>query len=76
MGVLMNSSLSFGVKLASLIGFKSMIFLGGAIISLAFLILSFITSNGAFIAIYCIFVGITSGLLYMLPISKILQNQL
>ena len=65
------SSLSFGVKLATIIGYKMMVFLGGALISLAFLALSFITNLGGFIAIYCIFIGIPSGLVYMLPISII-----
>ncbi|KAM3141824.1 hypothetical protein pb186bvf_006146 [Paramecium bursaria] len=68
MGVLMFSSLSFGIKIAQIIGIKFMTFFGGLIISLAFLVLSFITDLGAFVAIYCIFVGITSGLVYMLPI--------
>ena len=71
MGVLSMSSLSFGVKLATIVGYKMMVFLGGALISLAFLALSFITNLGGFIAIYCIFIGIPSGLVYMLPISII-----
>ena len=47
--------------------------MGGVLISLAFLALSFITNLGGFIAIYCIFIGIPSGLVYMLPISN--KNQ-
>ena len=65
------SSLSFGVKLTAIVGYKIMVFLGGALISLAFLALSFITNLGGFIAIYCIFIGIPSGLVYMLPISNL-----
>jgi MFS transporter, OFA family, oxalate/formate antiporter len=70
MGILTNSVLSFGVKLAEKVGFKTMIFGGGFTISLAFLILSFIRNIGAFIFVYCVFVGISTGLVYMLPIRK------
>ncbi|CAK69197.1 unnamed protein product (macronuclear) [Paramecium tetraurelia] len=68
LGIGLFSVLSFGVKLAQRIGYKTMIGLGGSIISLAFLILSFINNIYAFIFIYCFMVGIPSGLVYMLPI--------
>jgi hypothetical protein len=71
MGIATNSVLSFGIKLAEKIGFKTLIGLGGTMISLAFLILSFVQSFIAFAAIYCIMIGISSGLVYMLPISNI-----
>ena len=70
LGLFTNSVLSFGVKLAEHLGFKLMIFLGGTCISLAFLIASFITNFWGFVIIYCVMVGIASGLVYMLPVSK------
>lgn len=42
----------------------------GLLISLAFLILSFINNIIAFILIYCFMIGIPSGLVYMLPVSN------
>lgn len=42
----------------------------GLCISLAFLILSFINNLVGFILIYCFMIGIPSGLVYMLPVSK------
>lgn len=71
LGIATNSVLSFGVKLATRIGYKTLILLAGSIISLAFLILSFINNLAAFIAIYCLMIGVPSGLVYMLPISNI-----
>lgn len=70
LGIATNSVLSFGVKLAQRIGFKTMIAGAGFLISLAFLILSFINNIYGFILIYCFMIGIPSGLVYMLPISN------
>jgi len=68
LGLAMFSMLSFGVKLAELIGFKIAIFFGGLFISLAFVICSFLKSFAGFLIVYCFMVGIASGLVYMLPI--------
>ncbi|CAD8092769.1 unnamed protein product [Paramecium sonneborni] len=68
LGIATNSVLSFGVKLAQRVGFKTMIAGAGFLISLAFLILSFINNIYGFILIYCLMIGIPSGLVYMLPI--------
>ena len=65
-----DSVLSFGVKLALIIGYRSLIFLSSTCIALAFLVCSFMTNVYAFIMIYCIFVGIPTGLSYMLPVSN------
>lgn len=70
LGLITNSVTSFGIKLAERFGFKTIIFLAGCSISLAFLICSFVTNFWAFVAIYCILIGVPSGLVYMLPISK------
>jgi hypothetical protein len=69
LGMCANSVLSFGVKLGEKFGVSTVIFGGGFSISLAFLIVSFIHSFWAFLFIYCIMIGIASGLVYMLPIS-------
>ena len=71
LGLITNSVLSFGVKLAERVGYKPLILAGGCLISLAFLICSFITNFWTFVAVYCIFVGVPSGLVYMLPISNL-----
>ncbi len=69
-----DSVLSFGVKLALIIGYRSLIFLSCSCIALAFLVCSYMTNVYAFIIIYCIFVGIPTGLSYMLPISNFILN--
>ncbi|CAK89915.1 unnamed protein product (macronuclear) [Paramecium tetraurelia] len=68
LGIITMSVLSFGIKIAEKIGFKVTIGIGSFTIALAFLIISFIQHIGGFIAVYCIMVGISGGLLYMLPI--------
>lgn len=76
LGIITNSVLSFGVKLAEKIGFKTMIFGGGFLISLAFLILAFVKNLIVFIVIYCIMIGISTGLVYMLPICNFLYKNI
>lgn len=68
LGIITMSVLSFGIKIAEKIGFKTTIAIGSQAIALAFLIISFIQHIGGFIAVFCIMVGISGGLLYMLPI--------
>lgn len=68
LGVITMSVLSFGIKIAERVGFKLTIGVGSITISLAFLIISFVQNMAAFMIIYCIMVGISGGLLYMLPI--------
>lgn len=68
LGIITMSVLSFGVKLAAIVGFKTMVFGGGFFISLAFLILAFIRNLIGFIIIYCVMIGLSTGLVYMLPI--------
>ncbi|CAD8057540.1 unnamed protein product [Paramecium primaurelia] len=66
--ILTISVFSFGIKIAQKVGFKITIGCGSFIISLAFLIISFAQDIKVFIVIYCIMVGISGGLLFMLPI--------
>lgn len=68
LGIITMSVLSFGIKIAEKVGFKTTIAVGSQTIALAFLIISFIQHIGGFIAVFCIMVGISGGLLYMLPI--------
>jgi MFS transporter, OFA family, oxalate/formate antiporter len=68
LGLITDSVLSFGVKLAEKIGFKIMVFMCGSSISIAFLAVSFITNIYGFIAIYCVMIGLATGLVYMLPV--------
>ena len=62
MGIFLFGSLSFGVKLSEKLGIKVVIFCGGLSISLGFLIVSFISSFWVFVLIYCIMIGVASGL--------------
>jgi hypothetical protein len=48
-----------------------MIFIFGTSIAAAFLIDSFLTNIYGFIAIYCVMIGVSTGLIYMLPVCKI-----
>jgi hypothetical protein len=48
-----------------------MIFTFGTSIAAAFLIDSFLTNIYGFIAIYCVMIGVSSGLIYMLPVCNI-----
>ncbi|CAD8151060.1 unnamed protein product [Paramecium octaurelia] len=68
LGIITMSFLSFGIKIAERVGFKFIIGCGSFILALAFLIISFVQDIQVFIAIYCIMVGISGGLLHMLPI--------
>ena len=71
LGLATMGSLSFGVKIAEKIGYRLNCFVCGIIICVAFVILSYITSFGGFVAIYCLMIGIPGGLAYMSPISNI-----
>lgn len=62
------SCLSFGIKIAEKIGYRVTIGICSCSIALAFLIISYIQEIGGFIAVYCIMVGVSGGLAYMLPI--------
>lgn len=68
LGLVTNAVLSFGVKLAEKVGYRTVMFFGGLFISASFIINSLHTNFIGFIFIYCVFVGISSGLVYMLPI--------
>lgn len=68
LGIITMSCLSFGIKIAEKIGYKTAIAICSLAIALAFLIISFVQNIGGFIAIYCILVGVAGGLAYMLPI--------
>lgn len=62
------SVLSFGIKIAEKVGFKTTMLIGSQLIALAFLIISFVKDIYGLIVIYCLLVGVSGGLLYMLPI--------
>jgi hypothetical protein len=70
-GIITNTVLSFGVKLVDKIGFKPMIFIFGTSIAAAFLIDSFLTNIYGFITVYCVMIGVSTGLIYMLPVCNI-----
>lgn len=64
-----NGVLSFGLKAASVVGYKAMVLLCVLCISVGFAVCSFVTDVGLFIGVYSTLVGIPTGLVYMLPIS-------
>jgi MFS family permease len=68
MNVAINAMLSFGVKLADKIGHRLLLLLGVLMISLSVFICSFLTSFIAFLCVYAIMVGFSSGLMYMVPV--------
>lgn len=70
LGLTTNGSAAFGVKLADKVGHKSLVIVCGLIIALCFLVCSFITNFGGFVAVYCILFGVPSGLCYMIPIRN------
>ena len=70
LGMITDSVLSFGVKLAEKFGFKSIIFICGMSIASAFFIASWMTNVYGFIVIYCVMIGMATGLAYMLPVCK------
>jgi hypothetical protein len=51
-----------------------MIFIFGSSISTAFLIDSFMKNIYGFIIIYCVMIGVSTGLVYMLPVCKISKS--
>jgi len=68
MNLAINGTLSFGVKLANKIGHKTMMW--GSIILMAgtVFIVSFIKNFWAFLLIYAIVLGVSSGMVYMIPV--------
>lgn len=68
LGIVTNSVLSFGVKIGERVGYKLTIFCCGTMISIAFIIVSFVTNVIGFIFVYCVFIGMSTGFSYMLPI--------
>mmetsp|Transcript_36777 Transcript_36777/g.33005 ORF Transcript_36777/g.33005 Transcript_36777/m.33005 type:complete len:164 (-) Transcript_36777:852-1343(-) len=68
MNVAINSVLSFGIKLSSKIGHKLTLICGIIIIALTVFICSFVTNLYLFIFLYAILVGVSAGLMYMVPI--------
>jgi hypothetical protein len=61
---------TFGMKIAERVGYKTMIFISSLSISLSFIIASFLTNIWLFIAVISLLLGLPSGLVYMLPISR------
>ena len=68
MNVAINISLSFGVKIAQRFGHKLIMLIGVVTIAISVFCCSFITSFGVFVAIYAVLVGVSSGLIYMVPV--------
>lgn len=64
MNLATNATLALGVKLAVRIGHRLMASIGIVLIAGTVLIVSFITNFWAFLLIYAIMVGVTSGLMY------------
>jgi len=68
MNVAINATLAFGVKLAARIGHKLVIGVGIFLIAVTVFVVSFITNFWAFLLIYAIVLGLSSGMVYMVPI--------
>jgi len=63
-----NAMLSLGVKTADKIGHKIICFFGVGCIAAAAFVVSFISNYILFIIIYTVMVGLSSGLVYMVPV--------
>lgn len=68
MNVAINSTLSFGVKLAAIIGHKLMATAAIFLIAATVFLVSWITNFWAFLFIYAILLGVSSGMVYMVPV--------
>lgn len=69
LGITTNAMLIFGVKTAERFGHKTTCFVCGMLVATAFLIDSFVTNYGGFVAIYCLMFGCPSGLAYIIPMG-------
>jgi len=63
-----NVMLSAGVKVADKIGHKIVCFFGVGCVAAAAFIVSFISNYMLFIIIYTVMIGLSSGLVYMVPV--------
>ena len=68
MNVAINATLSIGVKTAARIGHKLMVSIGIFLIAATVFVVSFITNFWAFLLIYAIVLGVSSGMVYMVPV--------
>eukprot|EP01017_Pseudomicrothorax_dubius_P015905 TRINITY_DN1813_c0_g1_i6.p1 TRINITY_DN1813_c0_g1~~TRINITY_DN1813_c0_g1_i6.p1 ORF type:complete len:400 (+),score=51.43 TRINITY_DN1813_c0_g1_i6:95-1294(+) len=69
MNIACNSSLSFGVKLAERFGHKLVMLVGMCIICSCVFAASFVTNFYLFVFVYAVLIGVTSGVIYMLPVQ-------
>lgn len=70
LGIATNASMSFGTRIADSIGYKTVCFACGLLISLTFVIDSLLTIPSWFIVVFCLMFGVPNGVAYMIPISN------